>query len=524
MPRKRLSMRKIREVLRLKYHCNCSIREISQSLGVGRSTVSDYLHRAKAAGLDWPLPADFDDTSLEQRLFPSVAARCTVSRPRPDFHEVHKELLSRKHVTLNLLWQEYKENHPEGYQYSWFCHSYRDWAAQLDVVMRQEHRAGEKLLVDYAGQAIEIIDPRTGELRKAQVFVAVMGASNYTYAEATWTQKLEDWIGSHVRTFSFLGGVPEVVVPDNLKRGVSRTCRYEPDINPTYNDLARHYQTIVMPTRPGKPRDKAKVEAGVLLVERWILARLRKYTFFNLADLNKEIGKLLQVLNNKGFKKLPGCRQSRFEELDKPALKPLPATQYELAYWKKATVHLDYHVEVEGHYYSVPYNLVKKKLDVRYTAHTVECFYRNKRVASHLRSDLRGRHTTVKEHMPIKHQKYLEWSPDRFKRWAAKIGPQTLLLTETLLAKRPHPQQAYRSLLGILRLEKAYGNKRLEATCCRALCINALSYKSIESILKNGLDHKPLPQTQATTAPVQHKNIRGADYYTPEIQQKEKIC
>ena len=513
MPKKRLSMRKIREVLRLKYDCNRSNRDIGHSCGIGSSTVSDYLQRAKMAGLDWPLPDQLDDTSLEHQLFPPATPRNS-SRFIPDFQEVHKELQSRKHVTLNLLWQEYKERHPNGYQYSWFCHSYRDWAARLDVVMRHEHRAGEKLFVDYAGQTVDIVEAVTGEISKAQIFVAVLGAGSYTYAEATASQALEDWIGSHVRAFSFYGGVPEAVVPDNLKSGVNKPCRYEPDINPTYNDLARHYQTVILPARVRKPRDKAKAENGVLLVERWILAKLRKHTFFSLDELNQEIKRLLQELNNKPFQKLPGSRRSRFEEIDKPALKALPAVPYELAYWKKAMVHIDYHVEVERHYYSVPYALVKKKLDVRYTASTVECFYRNKRVASHLRGNRLGRHTTIREHMPVSHQKYLEWTPDRFKRWAAKIGRQTLILTETLLVKRGHPQQAYRSLMGILRLGKSYGDERLEAACERALHINALSYRSIESILKNGLDQKPLPGTSSETKPVKHKNIRGAGYYT----------
>ncbi len=422
-------MRKIREVLRLKHQCNCSIREISRSCAIGRGTVSDYLHRAKAAGLSWPLPEDLSDTVLEQQLFPSSAPRSTQPRFIPDFQEIHNNLQLRRKVTLNLLWQEYKEQHPDGYQYSWFCHSYRAWAARLDVVMRHEHRAGEKMFVDYAGQTVDIVDAANGKINKAQIFVAVLGAGSYTYAEATASQGLEDWIGSHVRAFSFYGGVPEAVVPDNLKSGVSKACRYEPDINPTYNDLARHYQTVILPARVRKPRDKAKAESGVLLVEHWILARLRKHTFFSLGELNREIKRLLRELNNKPFQKLPGSRKSRFEELDKPALKPLPAAPYELAYWKKATVHIDYHVEVERHYYSVPYTLVKKKLDVRYTASTVECFYRNKRVAVHLRDNRSGRHSTIKEHMPPSHQKYLEWTPDRFKRWAAKIGPQTLLLT-----------------------------------------------------------------------------------------------
>ena len=512
MPGKRLSMRKIREVLRLKYELNRSNREIGMSCGIGSSTVGDYIQRVRNAGLAWPLPEELNDNTLEQLLFPPPTLRNS-SRLFPDFHEVHKELQARKDVTLNLLWEEYKERNPEGYQYSWFCHKYRDWAAKLDVVMRHEHRAGEKMFVDYAGQTVNVIDRETGEIHKTQIFVAVLGASSYTYAEATLSQQVEDWIGSHVRAFSYFGGVPEAVVPDNLKSGVSRVCRYEPDINPTYHDLANHYQTVVLPTRARKPRDKAKVEAGVLLVERWILARLRKHTFFSLAELNKTIKGLLSFLNTKPFKKLPGSRQSRFDEMDKPALKPLPASPYEIAYWKKAVVHLDYHVEVEGHYYSVPYTLVKKKLEIRYTKTTVECLYRNQRVASHIRTQFRGRHTTIREHMPPQHRKYSEWSPERFTRWAAKVGPQTKVLTETLLVQRAHPQQAYRTLLGILRLGKSYGEQRLEAACDRALQINALSYRSIDSILKNGLDQKPLREKELNTSPVQHRNIRGATYY-----------
>jgi transposase len=512
MPGKRLSMRKIREVLRLKYELKRSNREIGLSCGIGRSTVSDYIQRVKQAGIEWPLPEGLSDTALEQKLFPAPTPRHS-SKLFPDFHEVHKELQSRKHVTLMLLWQEYKEQHPDGYQYSWYCHSYREWSARLDVVMRHEHRAGEKMFVDYAGQTVDLIDGATGEMQKAQIFVAVLGASNYTYAEATLSQKVEDWVGSHIRAFSFFDGVPELVIPDNLKSGVSKPCRYEPDITPTYHDMANHYQTVVLPARVRKPRDKAKAEAGVLLVERWILARLRKHTFFSLAELNKAIKGLLDYLNAKPFKKLSGSRKSRFLEMEKPALQPLPTSPYEIAYWKKATVHLDYHVEVEGHYYSVPYNLVKKQLDIRYTKTTVECLYRNQRITSHIRNNSQGRHTTIREHMPPKHQKYSEWNPERFIRWAAKIGPQTKVLTHTLLVGRAHPQQAYRSLLGILRLGKSYGEQRLEAACDRALQINALSYRSIESILKSGLDQRPIKAEEDNSKPVQHRNIRGADYY-----------
>ena len=504
-------MRKIREILRQKYECKRSNRDISISCNIGRSTVADYLIRAKVAGFDWPLPENISDAALEQLLYPSTVPRAR-KRPTPDFSEVHRELKTRKHVTLDLLWQEYKELYPDGYQYSWFCRNYRAWSGKLDVVLRQEHRAGEKLFVDYAGQTVPIVNSETGEIKQAQIFVGVLGASSYTYAEATASQQLSDWIGSHVRTFIYFGGVPEIIVPDNLKSGVIKACPYDPDINPTYNDMAGHYGTVILPARVRKPRDKAKAEAGVLLVERWILARLRKHTFFSLSELNREIRKLLEYLNSRPFKKLPGTRQSQFDELDAPALKPLPEKSYEFAQWKKATVHIDYHVEVEGHYYSVPYQLVKKKLDVRYTATVVECYHRNKRVASHLRDDRKGRHSTVKEHMPTKHQKYLDWTPDRFLRWAEKIGPKTTALAEQVFMDRSHPQQAYRTLLGILRLGKSYGDKRLEAACGRALHIGTSSFRSVASILKNGLDRKTLA-TQEKTKPVAHQNIRGAHYY-----------
>ena len=511
MPGKRLSMRKIREVLRLRLSHKKSIREISQSCSIGKSTVSDYVLRASAAGLSWPLPDDISDEELERRLY---AAPGQLSRDKqvPDWTNVHKEL-KRKGVTLALLWHEYKEKNPQGYQYSWFCHEYAKWSGKIDLVMRQEHRAGEKLFVDYAGQSVEIIDRMTGEVKQAQIFVAVLGASNYTYAEATWSQSLPDWIGSHVRALSYIGGVPEVLVPDNLKSGVNKACFYEPDLNPTYQDLASHYDTVVLPARVRKPKDKAKVEAGVQIVERWILARLRNHTFFSLAELNLEISKLLEKLNNRNFQKLPGSRKIMFESLDRPALKPLPSAVYQLAQWKKATVHIDYHVGVDGHYYSVPHQLVKKKIDVRFTENTVECFYKSKRVASHKRSYQKGHHTTVRDHMPLRHQQYHDWSPQRFLRWASKIGPHTEQLTEIILSSRNYPQQAYRTLLGILRLGRSYTDQRLEAACARAIAIGATSFRSVESILKNGLDHRELPEEDEASPPVSHDNIRGSQYY-----------
>ena len=517
MPAERLSMRKLHEILRLRFDHGLSRREISGSTSVSRSTVADYLLRASAAGLSWPLPEGMDEAALERLLFPSATGSTGRGRPVPDWPEVQGEL-RRKGVTLALLWQEYKEKHPDGYQYSWFCKQYEQWRGSIDLVMRQEHRAGEKLFVDYAGMTMAIVDPETGEVKESQIFVATLGASNYTYCEATWSQGLPDWIGSHVRTFAFLGGVPVALVPDNLKSGVNRASAYDPELNPTYQDLATHYGVAVLPARVREPRDKAKVETAVQIVERQILARLRNHTFFSLQELNRELRRLLAELNAKPFQKLPGSRQSMFESIDRPALAPLPSAPYEFAEWKKATVHIDYHVDVGGHYYSVPYQLVKKQLDVRITATTVECFHKGNRVASHRRSMLKGRHTTVREHMPPRHRKYADWTPERFLRWAAKVGPHTAGLAEKILATRAHPQQSYRTLLGIMRLGGSYSEQRLEAACARALAIDAVSFRSVESILKNGLDSKPLPDKDGPSLPLVHDNIRGAQYYLPTIQ------
>lgn len=514
MPQERLSMRKIKEILRLKHVRGFSNRQIAKSCSIGRTTVANYLIKAQEAGISWPLPEDLTEAELQKRLFPSNKSLHNPALPlKPSWDLVHREL-QKKGVTLFLLWEEFKYANPDGYQYSWFCREYRLWRGKLDVVMRHTHRAGEKLFIDYAGQTVPIVHPGTGEISQAQIFIAVLGASNYTYAEATWTQSLPDWINSHVRAFEFFQGVPEIIVPDNLKSGVTKAHIYEPDINPTYQDMADHYQVAVIPTRKRKPKDKAKAETGVLVVSRWILARLRNQSFFSLHALNREIGILLERLNQRAFRKLPGSRKTHFEQLDKPALQPLPETPYEYAEWKKVRVHIDYHVEIDRHYYSVPYQLVKKELDARYTQRTIEIFHQNKRVASHIRSHQKGRYTTVKEHMPKAHREYAEWTPERLIRWAGKTGPHTVELISTIMSRKPHPQQGFRPCLGIMRLGKRYGSNRLEKACQRALAIGAYSYKSIESILKNKLESRPLPtQDKTNQKPVNHKNIRGANYY-----------
>ena len=502
-------MRKIREVLRLKA-AGKSQRQIAASVGIGQSTVGDYLTRARLAGVT--APGELDDTALERALYPPKPSLPAQARGVPDWPHVHREL-KRKGVTLFLLWEEYKSAHPQGFHYSWFCQHYRAWAGKLDVVMRQNHRAGEALFVDYAGQTAPVVDRHTGEIREAEVFVAVLGASSYTYAEATWTQSLPDWIGAHQRAFAFIGGVPETIVPDNLKSGVTKPHRYEPDVNPTYAEMAAHYGTAILPTRVAKPRDKAKAEVAVQVVERWILARLRHQTFFSLDELNSAIAALLPSLNERRFKKLPGSRRTLFEQLDRPALAPLPAQPYVFGAWRKARVNIDYHVELEGHYYSVPYQLVKMQIEARLTAHTVEILHRGKRVASHRRAYKPHGYTTVNAHMPRPHREYAEWTPRRLIEWANRTGPATGELIGQILARRRHPQQGFRSCLGILRLGKRYGEARLEAACVRALRIGAASYKSIESILKHKLDLKALPEPARSTLPITHANVRGPKYY-----------
>jgi transposase len=516
MPKEKLSMRQAKEILRLKYELGLSNRQVAASCGITHVTVADYLRRAHRAGLDWPLPAGMSDTELEHCLFPPGHGLPSTKRERalPDWSEVHRQL-RRKGVTLMLLWQEYKECHPEdGYQYSRFAYWYQQWLSEVDVVMRQTHRAGEKLFVDYAGQTMEIIDRHSGERRTAEIFVAVLGASNYTYAEASWSQRSQDWVSSHIRALEFFGGCPEVLIPDNLKAAVHKPHRYEPQLNATYADMARHYQMAIVPARVARPKDKAKAENGVQQVEQWILARLRQHTFFSLAELNERIAQLRQELNTKPFQKMPGSRRSHFEALDQPALRPLPAQRYEFAQWLTARVAPNIHIRIEQCYYSVPYQLVKKQVEVRLTARIVEVFFKGQRVASHPRSASPGSYTTIPTHLPEGHQRQLEWTPQRLVRWAGETGPATQQLIQAVLDSRPYPQQAFNACLGIMRLGNSYGAARLEAACRRALHFGTTRYKSLESILKNGLDQQPLPTPE--TAPTQdspHENLRGSTYY-----------
>jgi transposase len=508
MPQERLPMRKVRDVLRLSAD-GLSKRKIAASLGLSATAVGDCIRRARVAGIAWPLAPELTDAALERLLYPPAAV--AKQRPQPDWAAIHLEL-KRPGVTLQLLWEEYRAVHPDAHAYSRFCEIYHDWRNQLSPTMRQTHVAGERLMVDYAGKTLEVIDGMTGEVHVAQLFVAVLASSNYTYAEATSTQSLSDWIGSHTRAFSFYGGLSAIVVSDNLKSGITRACFYEPSVNRTYAEMAAHYGIAVVPARPYRPRDKAKVESGVLLATRWIIAKLRNRQFFSLTDLNSAIRDCVTMLNDRSSRHLGASRRALFEGVERSALKPLPAEPYIFAQWKECRVGIDYHVEIEKHYYSVPHHLLRQKVWARITAHTIEVFVRGVRAAAHVRSSSNRGHTTVREHMPSSHQRYADWTPERLQRQAGEIGPHTSALVEIIMRERTHPEQGFRSCIGILQLVKSYGRERLEAACSRALEIGARSYSSVLSILKNNLDRKR-PATPADGPAIAHDNIRGPTHF-----------
>jgi len=510
MAQSRLPMRKIRDVLRLSA-AGLSKRQIAASLGIGPTAAGACLRRAREAGISWPLPDDLGDAALECRLYPAPAAAAKDWRSRPDWPAVHREL-RRKGVTLQLVWEEYRATHPDGYSRSRFCELYRAWEGRLSPTMRQAHVAGEKLFVDYAGTTIDIFDATTGEVHACQLFVAALGASSYTYAEATATQSLPDWIGSHTRALAFFGGVPAMVVSDNLKSGITKACFYEPAVNRAYAEMAAHYGTAIVPARPRKPRDKAKVEVAVQVATRWIIAKLRNRRFFSLPELNAAIRECLVTLNDRVSRHLGASRRTLFDATDRSALKPLPTAPYVYAEWKQCKAGLDYHVEVEKHYYSVPHALLRETLWARITARTIELFHQSNRVAVHVRSSSNRRHTTVREHMPSSHRRYADWTPERIQRRANEIGPKTSALIEIILRERTHPEQGFRASIGILRHASNFGHERLEAACGRALDIGARSYTSVTSILKNNLDRQR-PATATDGPAIVHSNIRGPRYF-----------
>ena len=514
MPAQRIAMRRIREVLRLKDECALTYSQIARALGISKGSIANYLSTAETAGLTHQVATALDDAALMARLHPQ---RYVVAKfAAPDFALVHREL-KRKGVTLTLLWEEYRDS-AQGVPYSRsrFYERYQEFVRTLRRSMRQTHVAGEKLFVDYAGQTVPVIDTTSGEVRRAHVFVAVWGASNYTYAEATWSETKVDWIGAHVNALTYAAGAPALLVPDNPKALICEANRYEPEPNRTYQAFAEHYGCAVLPARPRKPRDKAKVEAGVQLVERWILARLRHRRFYTLAELNAAISELLEDLNHRPFQKLEGSRRSWFELLERPAIRPLPLTPFEYAEFKKAKVsRLDYHIEFDHHYYSVPHTLVGQEVELRVTRSTVEVLYHHRRVASHARSAVRGGYTTVSEHMPAAHRAHQAWTPQRLLRWAGTIGAATQSVVTHILDTKPHPEQGYRACLGMLALARKYSNHRLEAACARAVALGAPSRKSVASILAHGLDQQPLQRSLYDAAPElpAHGNLRGPKYY-----------
>jgi transposase len=520
MPVKQVTMRKIKECLRMKWSCGLSHEKIAKALGLSKGVVTKYAKLAVAAGLDWERASSLDETALQQLLIPSVK-RSRGARPVPDWAIAHREM-HKKGVTLQLLWEEYVDAHTgeDTYRYTQFCSLYHGYAATLKRSMRQIHRAGEKLFIDYAGPTVPITDQLTGEISQAHIFVAVLGASNYTYACATVKETQADWLHGLAGALRFIGGVPEMIVPDCPKALISNADRYEPVINRTAQDCARHYGTVILPARPRHPQDKALAEVGVQIVERWILARLRRQCFFSLTELNQAIRPLLDDLNRRPFQKKDGCREEWFQLLDRPVLKALPACPYEIANFKYCKVNIDYHVDIEGHYYSVPHNLVRQQLEARITCTTVELLLRGSRVACHAKSAKRGAHTTIAEHMPAAHRAHLEWSPQRLLNWGRDIGPNTHLIVGHQLTSKPHPEMGYRACLGLLSLARQYGNERLEAACARAVSLGALNRRSVVNILKAGLDSQPLPVTPAEQHATQtdwisphHDNVRGPGYY-----------
>ena len=513
MPAKReLTMRQIRQMLRL-HHDGVSAREIGRTLGLARSTIQDNLKRAEKAGIGWPLAPELTDGILEDRLFTKAGFKPGQRRrTEPDWVALAREL-KRPGVNLMILWEEYRDAHPEGYGYSRFCDLFREFERRLTPVMRQHHAAGDKVFVDYSGKRVPIADPATGEVRMAEIFVGVLGASNYTYAETTFTQQLPDWIGAHVRMFRFFRGLPQLVVPDNLKSGVNKPSFYDPEVNRSYAKMAAHYDVGILPARPRKPRDKAAVEAGVRFAQSYILGRLRNRTFFSLAECNEAIGEALERMNTRPMRRLGVSRRELFETIEQPALRPLPETEWEYAEWRLARVGLDYHVEVEGFYYSVPHALIRAEVDVRVTARIVEIFHRGKRVAAHQRRYSGRRHGTEPDHMPTAHRRYAEWSPERFSRWARTIGPNTEGLIIAVLANRPHPEQGFRTCLGILRLYRGIEAARAEAISARAVKIGALNYRSVASILANNLDKAAAAKSREEVTLFDHSNVRGPSYF-----------
>lgn len=513
MAKERLPMRKTREILRLRWEQGRSVRETAASVGASTGVVDKAVGRARKAGLTWAAVCALSDDELESRLYGRGAPVPGAERPQPDPLYLHAEL-RKPGVTLELLHLEYLEEHPDGYRYTAFCDVYRRWMAKKPVYMRQTHRAGEKVFVDYSGKKPRIVEPATGEVVEVELFVAVHGASNYTYCEATRTQRIEDWLASHVRAVEFFGGVSEMYVPDQLRSAVREPCRYEPGISRSYAEWARHYDTAVVPARPYKPRDKAKVEVGVQIAQRWVLARLRHQTFFSLEELNARIRELVIELNARPMRTYGGqSRHELFVRLDKPLLRPLPDCAFEISEWGECRVNRDYHVEIYRHYYSAPHTLVTEVLEARATQHTVELFFRGKRIASHIRDDTPFKHTTDRAHMPPQHRHHADCFGSVL-AWAQTVGPFAAAMVERIVEANAVREQGWRSARGLQRVGEKYGAERTEAACQRALRCGARSYKPVERILRLRRDQQPLDSDAPTQiSGIAHENVRGPGYY-----------
>jgi transposase len=517
MAQERLTMKDVKELLRLRFQLGLTQRQVARASGFPRATVQNYEERAKKAGLTDPqcfatLSAEGIYAKLGFKTRSGGGRPVDSDKPIPNCNYIHEELRRHKHTTLMLLWTEYRDIYPDGYQYTQFCEYYKRFAEKLSIVMRQEHKAGEKAFIDYAGDTIDVIDGDTGEVRHAVLFVGVLGASSYTFCEATWSQSMPDWLASNRRMLDFFRGVPEILVPDNLRAGVSKADRYEAKINPSYQEFAEHYGTCVIPARARKPKDKAKVEVGVLVAERWILAALRNRTFFSLAELNDAIRVLLDRINNKKMRHLGKSRQELFEQLDLPALKALNPTPYEYGEWQQAGVNIDYHIKFDVAYYSVHHSLIGAEVFVRATQRVVEIYHNFTRVALHERTYIKGKYQTDPSHRPIAHQEQAKWTPERITNWAQSKGGFVRDFIAELIKHRVHSEQAYRSALGIIRMADKYGDERLNQACQKALQLNSISYVTIKNMLQSGMDKIAIKKV-SNQMELLHENVRGSEYY-----------
>ncbi len=520
MSQRRISMRKIREIIRLHEMSNLSQRQISQALGMSRPVVKDYIIKVISLGLGFKDIENMPDETLLNIL----------DANKPSDNERHKFLtekfpyfvkeLKRIGVTRQILWEEYMQENPDGYSYSQFCYHFQIWQNMSEMTMHMEHKAGDKLFVDFAGKKLSIIDRTSGEKQEVEVFIAVLGASQLTYVEASLSQKKEDWIRLNENALRYFGGVPFGIVPDCLKSAVTKADRYEPDINPEYLDFARHYNTAILPARPAKPKDKALVEGAVRIVYSWIYAKLRDRIFYSLEDINAAILELLEGFNTRKMQRPGVSRRELFDDIEKSQLQVLPEVRYELKKFKTLTVQFNYHIYLndDGHYYSVPYRYKGRKVDVLFTERAVEVYYSNVRIAFHLRIRKKNGYTTHPDHMPESHKWQDNWNPEKLTDMAREKGNAVVTVIETVLSSRQHPEQSYKTCLGILSLSKAYGELRLNRACKRALYYENCTYKMIKNILNNNMDQDSEDDRESGVTLPEHENIRGNKYYIEGLQ------